>query len=112
MKLAFMVFVSFGLACSSFVPPVIDIGVCSAGKLGPQIAGVRAQVKTCLGGETFAACLASLESDLTVANGKDVAVAIVVCAVREFTGAGAGPAVDPAVRERAKAYLNMKGIRT
>jgi hypothetical protein len=111
MKLAFMVFVSFGLACSAFVPPVIDIGVCSAGKLGPQIAGVRAQVKTCLGGETFAACLASLESDLTVANGKDVAVAIVVCAVREFTGVGAARGTSPAMQERARAYLASKGVK-
>jgi hypothetical protein len=99
------------LACPSAIPPAIDIGVCTAGKLGPQIAAVTAQVRNCLGGEDFSVCLASLESNLTVANGIDVAKAIVICAVREFTGAGAGPAADPAVRERAKAYLASKGIR-
>ena len=100
------------LACSTVVPPAIDIGVCTAGNLRPQISAITAQVRNCLGGEDFSVCLASLESNLTVTNGIDVAKAIVICAVREFTGVGAGSGTDPAMRERAKAYLNMKGIRS
>lgn len=97
-------------ACTTVVPPAIDVGVCTAGKLGTQIAAVEAQVKSCLGGEDFSVCLASLESDLTVANGVDVAKAIVICAVREFTGAGATPASDQKVRDHANAYLKARGI--
>ena len=91
------------VACTAIPQPVIDMGVCTAGKLDTQIALVKGQVFACLANRDYASCIDGL--------GRTVGMDVVLCAVREFTGVGAGPGTDPAVSERARAYLGSKGVR-
>lgn len=83
--------------------PVIDVGVCTAGKIQPQIAAITAEVRVCLGNNDYMPCLESI--------GKRVGQDVLICAVREFTGVGATPAADPVMRERARAFLATKNLK-
>lgn len=96
-------FVLLAAPSCSLLAPSFDVGVCTAGKLGPQMAAIKAEVGTCIGTADYFPCLESLA--------KRVGDAVVICTVRQFTGVGATPTTDPNKRERARAYLNAKGAK-
>lgn len=90
--------------CSILPGAAFDVGVCTAGKLAPKIAEIKAKVYTCIQTSNYGPCLDFLA--------KEVGPDIVLCAVREFTGVGATPTTDPNARERARAYLDSKGVKS
>src|SRR6476659_11403770 len=90
----FTVAMVFSHGCATFGPPAIDIGECAVGKVCQQVAEIKPQVLNCLNTGTYLPCLEAI--------GKTVGEAVLVCAVREFTGVGATPASDPIIRQRAQ----------
>ena len=93
---------ALALSCATFGPPAFDIGVCASSRIAGEIPAIKAEVAADLASQDYVKLL----EDLGKRVGKDV----VICAVREYTGVGVGPASDPVVRSHAQDYLKANGV--
>jgi hypothetical protein len=99
----FAVLVSFlAVSCATFGPPAFDIGVCASSRIVTEVPAIKAEVLADLASQNYAALLEDM--------GKRLGTDLVICAVREYTGVGAGSAGDPVVRDHAQQYLKAHGI--